>query len=205
MAIAIVAVMTLAYAMPMAFAAGDRTADTTISVTDLTVGDVVTPYQIIEWVDGTGWQFTSAFSSLTADDLKEILGTPAKPAVGTEGEDGYQPAQEEVKGKITQEMANKIAALSTGGTADPALTGTTWSKGTASEPVKPGLYMVAVAAKESGVVYNPAFVGADFEGSNTTNTISISATYSDTAVAKKSTITTLKTVDQNENPGRSSP
>ena len=180
-------------------AAGDATSDTTISVTSLTVGDVVTPYQIIEWVDSVGWQFTSAFSSLTADDLKEILGTPAVPAV-TDPTTGAvtTPAVAEVPGKITQAMANKIAALASGGTADPALTTTTWSKGTAEEPVAPGLYMVAIAAKESGVVYNPAFVGADFEGSNTTNTIAISATYSDTAVAKKETITTLKTVDENE-------
>lgn len=179
-------------------AAGDASSDTTISVTDLTVGDIVTPYQIIEWKDNTGWAFTSAFSSLTADDLKEILGTPAKAAVGTEGQPGYEPAQAAVPGKITQAMANKIAALATGGTADAALTTTTWSKGTAESPIAPGLYMVAVAAKESGVVYNPAFVGADFDGENTTNTISIGASYSDTAVAKKTTITTLKTVNENE-------
>lgn len=173
-------------------AAGDRTADTTISVTDLTVGDVVTPYQVIEWKENTGWAFTETFKTLTPDDLKEILGTPAVPDdPATTDVDESKPA---VPGKITQAMANKIAKLATGGTADPALTTTTWSK---SNPA-PGLYMVAIAAKKSGVVYNPAFVGADFEGSNTTNTISITATYSDTAVAKKTNITTLKTVDENE-------
>ena len=175
-------------------AAGDATSDDTISVTDLTVGDVVTPYQVIGWVDSVGWQFVDPFTSLTAADLQEILGTPAKAAVGNPGDADYQPAQEAVAGKITQAMADKIAALARGGSADAALTTTTWSK---SNPAA-GLYMVAIKAKESGVVYNPAFVGADFNGSNTTNTISISATYSDTAVAKKTTITTLKTVDENE-------
>jgi LPXTG-motif cell wall-anchored protein len=177
-----------------AFAAdpGDRKSDTTISVTDLTVGDVVTPYQVIEWKDGECWAFKAPFNTLTADDLKEILGTPAvadDPATTDVDESAAA-----VPGKITQAMANKIAALATGGTAEAALTGTTWSK---ANPA-PGLYMVVIAAKESGVVYNPAFVGADFDGNNTSNTISITATYSDTAVAKKKTIETLKTVDQNE-------
>ena len=196
MALIIAVAMVLGMTSIAAFAAdGDATSDTTISVTNLTVGDVVTPYQVIEWVDGSGWAFKAPFNTLTQADLTEILGTPAVADNPSTPEDETAAA---VPGKITQAMANKIAALATGGTADSALTTTTWSKGTAESPVAPGLYMVAIAAKESGVVYNPAFVGADFNGSNTTNTISIGATYSDTAVAKKTTITTLKTVDDNE-------
>ena len=196
MALIIAVAMVLGMTSMAAFAAdGDATSDTTISVTNLTAGDVVTPYQVIEWVDGSGWAFKAPFNTLTQADLTEILGTPA---VADNPNTPENEAADAVPGKITQAMANKIAALATGGTADPALTTTTWSKGTAESPVAPGLYMVAIAAKESGVVYNPAFVGADFNGSNTTNTISIGATYSDTAVAKKTTITTLKTVDENE-------
>ena len=204
MALVIAMVMVLSMTSMVAFAAaGDATSDDTISVTGLTVGDVVTPYQVIEWVDSVGWKFTSQFAydattnpnGMTDADLTEILGTPAVSAV-TDPDTGevITPAVPAVEGKITQAMANKIAGLATGGAADAALTTTTWSK---SNPAA-GLYMVAIAAKESGVVYNPAFVGADFNGSNTTNTIAISATYSDTAVAKKTTITTLKTVDENE-------
>ena len=111
MTLLIAMVMVLSMSVSVFAAAGDRTSDTTISVTILTVGDVVTPYQVIEWVDGTGWQFTSAFSSLTENDLKEILGTPAVAGSGTEGEPGYVAPQAEVPGKITQAMANKIAAL----------------------------------------------------------------------------------------------
>lgn len=200
-------VMTLGMTTTV-FAAGDLTSDTTISVTDLTSGDKVTSYQIIEWVDGTGWAFTSQFAynadtkpnGLTAADLTEILGTPSKPAVAddpaTTDVDESQPAVAAVPGKITQAMANKIAALASGGTFE-TITSTTWSK---SNPA-PGLYMVIVVAKESGVVYNPAFVGADFVKSpdnNTTNTISINATYSDTAVAKKTKNITKKTVKEAE-------
>lgn len=181
MSLAMILTMSIAMSATAFAAAGDRTSDDTISVTDLKAGDQVTAYQVIEWKDGEGWVFKAPFNSLTANDLKEIIGTPAT---------GTTP---KVEGKITQAMANKIAALASGGTAE-AVSGTSWSK---SNPA-PGLYMVAIAAKESGVVYNPAFVGADFESGNTTNTISITATYSDTAVAKKSTITTLKTVDANE-------
>lgn len=194
--LALLLAMVMVMSMSMsAFAAeaGDRTSDGTISVTDLTVGDVVTPYQVIEWVDGKGWAFTEKFKTLTAADLTEIIGTPA--IADDPSTTDVDETAAAVPGKITQTMANKIAKLATGGTADAALTSTKWTKDVSSAP---GLYMVAIAAKESGVVYNPAFVGADFESTNTTNTISITATYSDTAVAKKSTITTLKTVDENE-------
>ena len=194
-ALLIAMVMVLGMSTSVFAAPGDLTSDTTISVTDLTVGDTVTYYQIIEWKDSEGWAFKAPFTSLSADDLKEILGTPAVPA-STDPETGdVTPAVPAVPGKITQAMANKIAAAATsGGTTDAALTGTIWSK---ANPAA-GLYMVVITAKESGVVYNPVFVGADFISTNTTNTISITATYSDTAVAKKKTITTLKTVDENE-------
>ena len=177
-----------------AFAAdGDRTSDATISVTGLTVGDVVTPYQVVEWVPGSGWAFTSAFSSLTAEDLKAIVGSPAIADDPTTTD--VNEATAAVPGAITQALADKIAALATGGTAEDPLTTNTWEKNVASNP---GLYMVVITAKESGVIYNPAFVAADFNSGNTTNTIAISASYSDTAVAKKSTITTLKTVAEAE-------
>jgi LPXTG-motif cell wall-anchored protein len=194
-AILLAAVMVMALAGTALAAEGDATSDATITVNGLAVGDVVTPYQIIEWKDSEGWAFKAPFNTLTADDLAEILGTPAKPAVGTVGEADYQAAQPAVDGKITQTMANKIAALAKNGTPDAAQTGSTWTKNVGTAP---GLYMITVAAKESGVVYNPIFMGADFITSNSTNTIDVSATYSDTSVAKKTTITTDKTVDNNE-------
>ena len=165
-------------------AAGDRTKDTGISVTELAEGDVVTYYQVIEWKDSDGWVFKAPFNSLSEDDLKEITGTPA---VGT------TPA---VPGKITQDMAKKIAAAATsGGTTDPALTGNTWTKSGAEA----GLYMVVIAAGTSGVVYNPVFVAVDFDR-NDTNTLDIStASYSNAGIAKKKVITVEKTEKDRKN------
>jgi len=169
---------SMAFAEPEAANRGDRTADSTIKVQELAKGDVVTYYQVIEWVDSKGWAFKAPFDSLSEDDLKEITGTPA---VGT------TPA---VPGKITQDMAKKIAAAATsGGTTDPALTGNTWTKSGAEA----GLYMVVIAAGTSGVVYNPVFVAVDFDR-NDTNTLDIStASYSNAGIAKKKVITVEKT------------
>ena len=170
----------------MAFAADgteEKTVDPKISVTDLAEGDVVTYYQVIEWdeING-GWVFKAPFTSLSAADLLEITG------------DGT------TAGTITQAMAKKIAAAATAdaGTTDPALTGTTWEK---ADPA-PGLYMVVIAAAESGVVYNPAFVSADYtqpaEGASDSSSISINEKYSDTAVAKKTPIIVGKTEEDSD-------
>ena len=182
-ALMIAMVMVIGTMSMTAFAApGDLTSDDVIKVTDLTNGDEVTYYQIIEWVDGTGWAFKAPFTSLSADDLKAIVGTPATETT---------PAK---PGAITQALASKIGAAATSGGTTETVSGTEWSK---ANPA-PGLYMVVPASKKMGVVYNPAFVAADFEGNNTTNVISIKASYSDTAVAKKETFTTIKTVDEAE-------
>jgi len=180
MALVIAMVMIIGTMNLTAFAA--TTQDTSITVEGLTVGDVVTPYQVVEWVGGsTGWAFTSAFSSLTAADLAEITGDPsANPAV---------------PGQISYDLAKKIAALASGGTAEAALTGTTWTK----DNPDPGLYMILVAAAEPGTVYNPIFVSCDFSKNDGTNTIVASSTYSDnTAVAKKKKIEVKKTTSDTD-------
>lgn len=181
MALVIAMVMILGTMSALTVSAA-TTQDTSISVEGLTVGDVVTPYQVVEWVGGsTGWAFTSAFSSLTAADLKEITGDPsANPAV---------------PGKISYDLAKRIAALASGGTAEAALTGTTWTK----DNPDPGLYMILVAAAEPGTVYNPIFVSCDFSKSDKTNTIVASSTYSDnSAVAKKKKIEVKKTTSDTD-------
>ena len=193
--LALVIAMAMVLAMSTsAFAApGDATSDTTISVTDLTAGDSVTYYQVIEWVENTGWAFKAPFTSLSAADLEEIVGTPSVPASVDPATGDPIPAVPAKPGKITQAMADKIAALASGGTTETLSGTTTWSK---NNPA-PGLYMVVPTSKTTGVVYNPAFVAADYKEGGT-NTISITATYSDTAVAKKTTFTTFKTVKEHE-------
>jgi LPXTG-motif cell wall-anchored protein len=166
---------SMAFAEPETKNPGDRTADSTINVQELAAGDAVTYYQVIEWVDSEGWAFKAPFDTLDDADLKKITGTPA------------------VAGMIDQELATKIAGKvgTTKGASGGTVSGTEWSK----SDVAPGLYMVVIAAKESGVVYNPVFVAADFDANNGTNSLGIStASYSDAGIAKKKVIR----VDKNE-------
>ena len=180
---------SMAFADPEAANPGDRTADSTIKVQELAKGDVVTYYQVIEWVDSEGWAFKAPFKDkLDADDMKKITGTPAVPDDPDTPEDESKPA---VPGKIDQELATKIAGAAADGTSGGTVSGTEWSKSN----VAPGLYMVVIAAKESGVVYNPVFVAADFDANNGTNSLGIStASYSDAGIAKKKVVR----VDKNE-------
>ena len=180
----VIAMAMIISAMSMtAFAAdGDAASDATIKVTGLTAGDTVKYYKVLQWNDGSGWGLATGFTGLvgTGDGC---IGTTEKAVVDA------------IVAGVTQEQANKISALAS--SASPIVaagetveTGKTeWSK---SNP-DAGLYMVIVTAKEAGVVYNPAFVGADFKANNGSEEVAITDTYSDTSVAKKTTISVSKT------------
>ena len=188
--IALLLAFTMVMAMgTTAFAApGDATSDATIKVTGLTAGDTVKYYKVLQWNDGTGWGLTSDFAGLvgTGDGC---LGTTEKAVVDA------------IIAGVTQEQANKISALASNATAVVAAGETVADGSTEWSKSKPdaGLYMVIVAAKDAGVIYNPAFVGADFVGDNDTNKVAITDTYSGSSVAKKENITVSKTTsDANE-------
>lgn len=187
---ALLVTMIMVFGMSTSVFAADPTPDNSISVTGLTIGDKVASYQVIEWKDGEGWVFKAPFDALSDADLEIILGKPEVPDDPDTPDDEHVDAE---AGKITQDLADRIAKLASGET-PVEISDTTWTQ---SNP-NPGLYMVIIAAKDPGVVYNPAFVAADYIGTNTTNTIAITETYSDTAVAKKTTFTTKKTVKDAE-------
>ncbi len=185
--------ITLLLAVVMVFAmssisfaaAGDATTDASISVTALTAGDSLKYYKVLQWNDGDGWGLTDDFKGLIKTDGTG-LGTTEKAVVDA------------ILAGVTQAQANKISALASTATpvvaAGETVSGTSWTK----ENPEAGLYMVIVAAKDAGVIYNPAFVGADFK-TNDSNTVAITDTYSDTTLAKKETISVNKTTsDSNE-------
>ena len=181
-------VTALAMVTPAFAAPGDATSDSTISVTALTAGDTVKYYKVLQWNDGAGWGLTDDFEDLIGEG-DGCLGTTEEAVVNA------------IVAGVTQDQANKISALAKDATpvvaaGETVATGSTsWSK----QNPEAGLYMVIVAAKDAGVVYNPAFVGADFNGTNGSNTVAITDTYSDTSVAKKDTISVSKTTsDANE-------
>jgi fimbrial isopeptide formation D2 family protein/LPXTG-motif cell wall-anchored protein len=165
--------LVLALAMIMmvgaAFAAdGDYVAggETTIEAQNVGAGDAVVYYKVVEWVDQTGWAITSAFSGVSGLTVEAL----------TDG--------------ITDSLAAAIAAAATGdGTAMTAGNPAT----TYTANVGPGLYYLkATPTTNVDVVYNPAFVSADFnEGGNY---VDFSTALGSTAILKKSTITFEKEV-----------
>ncbi len=183
-AVLIAMVMVLSMGTSVFAAEGDLEVDGQIQVLDLAEGDAVTYYQVLEWVDGTGWAFKAPFDSLADADLEQILGT------------------EDEAGSIDQALATRIAAAATSGGVDGGTVDSTgvWTL----EGPDAGLYMVVIAAAEPGVVYNPAFVGADYrqpkeEGEEDPSSIvSIEEQYSDKAMAKKTTFIVEKTEEDTD-------
>lgn len=188
-------IMALVIAMAMvlglmSMAAFGADPDAKVTVDGLTEGDVAHFYKVVEWqnADEThsgGWVLTSAFggaNGLTAADLKEIAGDPE---TGTPG-------------KISAEMAGKIARLASGdGTAVTVEEGETTAELTISgaQGAKSGLFLVLITPADPDTVYNPVFVASDYDLENTSAAWTIvegAQSYSDNAATKKSKLTVTK-------------
>ena len=150
------------------FAAGNKTADGKVTVSGVQSGDTVELYQVLEWVENDGWTFVAPFNGITQTEKNDVL-----------------------YGQIHSRLAEKIAELA----ATPKYTNNdeTESREITADP---GLYLVLVKPKNSGIIYNPAFVANDYYGDDDSNVINMSeAGYADEAIMKKDTITVEKTVD----------
>ena len=190
-ALVLVAVMSLALCgTAFASATNNLTLDATISVTGLESGDKVDFYKVLAWQDSVGWIAAPGFdgaTGLTATQVTTIAGTPA--SAGT-------PA---VVGVISWDTAKAIAEMASTNNVSPkysnvaaAADGTTYTA-TQNSP-EAGLYMAIIKSTKSGVVYNPAFVAADF-GVSGSESVDVGVTsYPSSSVAKKSTITLDKTM-----------
>ena len=161
--------------------------DYPLTVTGLAAGDTATFFKVIEWVgeaEGNiaGWKVVSTYDSIKNDIIAAVLGTPATATT----------AKVEPTG-ITSLLAGKIADLATNGTDGTVAVdnGDTY-KATLENPAA-GMWMALITPADSGTIYNPVFVSADYvttEG----GTVAVSDTYNgETAVAKKSTVTLTKT------------
>ena len=171
----LVAVMMIAVSMGAFAAANDLTADSSLTISGLAAGDTVNLYKVLQWVDGTGWALTEKFASCT-DVLAHInAGTALN----------------------NDDIAALTAAANGGASAwdSQTLSGDTYSK---TSDVEAGMYLALVAPADAKTVYNPIIVSADFNGDNSSNTISSSDSIptSGAAVAKKSTVTVKKEADE---------
>ena len=150
------------------FAAGNKTDDGKVTVSGVQSGDTVELYQVLKWVENDGWTFVAPFDGITQTEKNDVLG-----------------------GQIHSTLAEKIAELA----ATPKYTNNdeTESREITADP---GLYLVLVKPKNSGIIYNPAFVANDYYGDDGTNVINMSeAGYANETIMKKDTITVEKTVD----------
>lgn len=186
---ALAVLMALVLATP-AFAAA---ADGSVSVTGLATGDKVSYYQVLveDETTSTGWQLTSDYASL----IDSTVFVSAEEGAGKTDAQKKEIVVNKILNGITQEQANAIAGkASTKAGEDKTLAET--DKGTWSAEVNPGLYMAIVAAKDAGVVYNPAFVGNDYKAGG--NTIAITERYEQNGIAKKETVTVTKTAQDTD-------
>lgn len=157
------AIMVLAMSTSVFAAVGDftGTAETTISATDVTEGDSVSYFQLVEWDStNTDWKLTT---------LGESCGVTLQNLV-----DGITEAE-------ATTIANNVSGTGTAMTPDSA--GTTFTA-----TVAPGLYYLKATpgTDNKDTVYNPAFVSADYyEGGNV---ISFSSKYDNSSVMKKSSV-----------------
>jgi LPXTG-motif cell wall-anchored protein len=164
----------MALGAPAYAATGDYVVggENTIYAENVGEGDTVYYYKVIEWVEGVegnGWKVTDAFKNVEGLTVDAV----------TNG--------------ITDELAAKIAAAAPEST-NNIMTQSDDPKTTYYATVTPGMYYLKAvpSAEKPDVVYNPAFVSADY--SKDGNTVSFTDTIGDTAVLKKSTITFDKQV-----------
>jgi fimbrial isopeptide formation D2 family protein/LPXTG-motif cell wall-anchored protein len=162
----IVGTMSLAYAATGDYVVGG---EDTITATNVHEGDTVAYYQVVKWVDGTGWTLVAPFNAIDGVTVDVLT-----------AENG-----------ITDAIAAKIAAAATG--AGTAMTADADDATTFTATVEPGLYYLKATPTTSvDTVYNPAFVSADYsEGGNT---VDFSKALSNTSVLKSTTITFEKEV-----------
>lgn len=143
-----------------------ETAETTISVSGVVSGDTAAYYQILQQNSTTGaWELTDAVKAVTVE--------------------GAALTADMIADGLTNAELQAITGALTGAGTDMTASGTTLTA-----DVTPGTYVVIITpgAANSGVVYNPVVVSADYDPDNGTNAVAISE-------AKKTDVTVQKTAD----------
>ena len=167
--------------------------DKPLTITGLVVDDVAHFYQILKWDPDNadqvgGWVATEGFKSyLTKAKLTDILvGTKADP-------DAEPPVEAKDPTGITSEIAGELARLAKDLTSSDVKV-TSATDGAVLQNTEAGLFMAVITPSDPDTVYNPVFVGADFDKNDSDKwAVDKKETYSDKAAAKKSTVELKKT------------
>lgn len=173
----------------MAFGAGPRSKDSKIEITGLTSGDEVRFYRVLVWnqnASGTGgWVAANDFSG-TVDTAMIQNMLKYRPSGNTFIRSGTG---------ITEDIAGQIGAIAK--TLNPDYTVTAAGspasakvESGSTDPVA-GLYVVLINPYDKKVMYNPIFVGADYDpsGSGNTWTVNLNDSYQPATMPKKGEIT----------------
>lgn len=202
------------------------TYDYPLTISGLDEGDVVHFYKIVEWVGETdddddsvvaGWKAVTPFATVLEADgesgesvLYEML--VGIPATEQDVEDGKaEEVGDLIPTGITAELAGQLAKLIEN-YADPVEIEV--EEGATSvefENPSAGLWMALITPADPDTVYNPVFVGADYNLENSGDwdiadpevepdqgQEDLRMTYSDKAAAKKSVLTLTKTASVTE-------
>lgn len=185
----------------VAFAADTApvTADATISISNLDIGDTVNLYQVLHWVSGDGWRLTDAFDG---DDEAN----PAVPALNVEkinklinpvkGQGTITLDKADLEAITTYVKDHNVAPTNSEATTAETYTYTTYTAATdeAAAVDNSGLYLALVEPVKPGTVYNPIVVSSDYaDPANDTNSISALTNMGNSSVAKKKVVTIEKT------------
>ena len=165
---------------------GDLQADESISVSGLSSGDKVSFYQVLKFDSSAaasgGWVNSTGFT-LTEEEIQKILGLG-----------DYAPGKEKAgQAGIDEAIAAKIADMAEAATAKyPNIP----EAGGVAKQASPeaGLYVALITPKNPGDIYNPVFVGADYQNNSShTWAVTMTDSYQPASMAKKGNVTLEKT------------
>jgi len=176
--------MVAAFAADPAPATSDLSADKTISIQNVEIGDTVNLYKVIEWDATNGkWAFTSDFADL-GDSTKDNYSANVKKLV--DNDKTFEALTKEDVEKITN-----LAKAASPASSEPA-TDTTYTKGSDEAPVAAGMYLALVEPVKANMLYNPIVVSSDYTAGGSNTIDAAVAKLGSSAVAKKDTVTLTK-------------
>ena len=165
---------------------GGLKVDEAISVSGLSTGDKAGFYQVLKFDPSAaatgGWVNSSGFT-LTEDEIQKILG------IGDYAEGKAKADQAGIDEAIAAKIADMAEAVTAKYPDIAEESGT--AKQTSPEA---GLYVVLISPKNPGDIYNPVFVGADYQtNSSHPWEVTITDSYQPASMAKKGKVTLEKT------------
>ena len=217
MALIIAVAMVLGMTSMAAFAAGEtnnRTLDGTINVTGLEAGDTVEFFRVLKFDQDAGstggWVLDTGFTGLETTDAARIATIQKMLGLGADGKPAADVASNPGNYGIDETLAARIGDLAESATAKYNASSTpavAYSDSSATPPVRTasvtapddGLYIAIIHPGQAGTIYNPVFVGADYNqpqsGTDPSSnwTVDISDSYSPASMAKKGKVTLDKT------------